>query len=450
MSKSIRLNEIYNSTTVIERIATDRLILPDKALRLFPKHVVRLAARLVEQFGFVDPLLVDQNNKVVCGILYLLAAQLLGLTEVPVVRVTHLSDEQIRIYRIAEQRLTELTPWDKVALAEEFKFLSALELDFDLDITGFSTTEIDLHIASLDGEKTPNEDNILVVLQHSPVTTPLDVWKLDHHRLICGSALDVSVWAILMENHRASLVFTDPPYNVKIKGHVSGKGQVVHREFAMASGGMTTESYREFLRSFLQNAHDHSSEGALQYICIDWRHIDDVLAIGRSIYEALINVCCWVKPNAGMGSFYRSRHELIPIFRRGKKSHRNNVELGRHGRNRSNVWEYAGATTFSGRTSDEGNTLAMHPTAKPVSMIADAIMDSTARNEIVVDPFLGSGATLMAAERIGRRLYGIELDPLYVDVAIRRWQKQTGQDAIHVATGKTFNELKSEGGQANV
>lgn len=443
-------NEIYNSTTAIERIPLDRLIEPDKALRLFPKHIVRLAARMVEQFGFLVPLLVDQNNKVIGGILYLLAAIRLGLTEVPVVRVTHLSDEQIRTYRIAEQRLAELSPWDQKALAEEFKFLSTLELDFDLEITGFSTTEIDLHIASLDDQKTPNEDSVLVVLQHSAVTTPGDVWKLDCHRIVCGSSLDVSVWATLMGNNLASLVFTDPPYNVKIKGHVSGKGQVVHREFAMASGEMTTEGYREFLHAFLKNTHDHSNDGALQYICIDWRHIDDVLAIGRPIYGNLINVCCWVKPNAGMGSFYRSRHELIPVFRKGKKSHRNNIELGRHGRNRSNVWEYAGATTFSGRTSDEGNTLAMHPTAKPVTMIVDAVMDSTARNEIVVDPFLGSGATLIAAERIGRRLYGIELDPLYVDVAIRRWQKQTGQDAIHIATGKTFTEIESEGVQANV
>jgi DNA modification methylase len=253
-----------------------------------------------------------------------------------------------------------------------------------------------------------------------------------------------------MEDKLATLVFTDPPYNVKINGHVSGNGQVVHREFAMATGEMPTEAYRDFLRSALRNAHDHAGDGSLHYIWIDWRHIDDVLAVGRTIYTDLINVCCWVKPNAGMGSFYRSRHEMIPVFRKGKRQHRNNVELGRHGRNRSNVWEYAGATTFAGRMTDEGNVLAMHPTVKPVNMISDAIMDSTARNEIVADPFLGSGSTLIAAERIGRRLCGIELDPLYVDVAIRRWQKQTGRDAIHVPTGKSFNELQTEGARTNV
>lgn len=450
MSKTTRRNEIYNSTTAIERIATNALNLPDKSLRLFPKHVVRLAALQVEQFGFMVPLLVDENNKVIGGILYLLAAQRLGLTDVPVVRVTHLSDEQIRTYRIAEQRLTELTPWDKKALAEEFKFLSALNLDFDLDITGFSTTEIDLHIASLDDESAPVEDNALTLLQNSAVTAPGDLWAPHHHRIICGSALDRSVWAAVMNDKLASLVFTDPPYNVKIDGHVSGNGAVVHREFAMASGEMTTDGYREFLRSVFRNAHDHSCDGSLHYICIDWRHVDDVLVVGRSLYPHLVNLCCWVKPNAGMGSFYRSRHELVPVFRKGKKQHRNNIELGRHGRNRSNVWEYPGATTFTGRSTDEGSILAMHPTVKPVNMIADAIMDSTARNELVADPFLGSGSTLLAAERVGRCLYGIELDPLYVDVAIRRWQNQTGRDAIHLRTGKTFNELEAEGAYANV
>jgi DNA modification methylase len=449
MSKTTHPNEIYNSTAAIERILASALILPDRPLRLFTKHAIRLAARMVEQFGFFVPLLVDENNKVIGGILYLLAAQRLGLTDVPVVRVTHLSDEQIRTYRIAEQRLTELTPWDKKALAEEFKFLSALDLDFDLDITGFSTAEIDLHIASLDEEKAPKEDNALTLVQDAAVTIPGDLWKLHHHRVICGSALDRPIWAALMGDNRASLVFTDPPYNVKINGHVSGNGRIVHREFSMASGEMTTDAYRDFLRSFMKNAHDHASDGSLHYVCIDWRHVDDVLAVGRSIFTGVNNVCCWVKPNAGMGSFYRSRHELIPVFRKGKKQHRNNIELGRHGRNRSNVWEYAGATTFAGRTTDEGNILAMHPTAKPVNMIADAIMDSTVRNEIVADPFLGSGATLIAAERVGRRLYGIELDPLYVDVAVRRWQNHTGQNAIHVASGKTFDEIQAEGGQAN-
>jgi DNA modification methylase len=449
MSKSIRPNEIYNATTV-ERIQLNQLLLPDKALRLFTKHLVRLAARQVEQFGLLVPLLVDQNGKIIGGLLYFLAAQRLGLTEVPVVRITHLSNEQIRTYRIAEQRLQELPRWDQNALAEEFKFLSALDLDFDLDITGFSTTEIDLHIASLEDDKAPKEDNSLALFQHPAVTEPGDLWKLHRHRVICGSALDRAIWGGLMAGELASLVFTDPPYNVKIHGNVSGNGRVVHREFAMASGEMTTDDYREFLRSTFKNAYDYSGDGSLHHICIDWRHIEDVLAVGRSLYEDLINVCCWVKSNAGMGSFYRSRHELIPVFRRGKKPHRNNIELGRHGRNRSNVWEYAGATTFAGRTTDEGNTLAMHPTAKPVNMVADAIMDSTARNEIVSDPFLGSGATLLAAERIGRRLYGIELDPLYVDVAIRRWQKQTGRNAIHSATGKTFNELEAEGVRVNV
>ncbi len=450
MSSTPRKNKVFTEIGPIERISTDTLKPPKKMVRSFSRQTRRLAAKQVEQFGLVIPLLIDQNNVVIGGFLNLVAAQMLELPDVPVVRVSHLSNEQLRAYSIAEQRLSELPTWDERALAEELKFLSSLDLNFDLELTGFSCTEIDRYISNLEIIDTAEVEEDIPHPGKTAVSKSGDIWKLHKHRLICGSSLQPEIWAKLMGNELAALVFTDPPYNVKIDGHVSGNGAVAHREFEMAAGEMTTAEYRDFLRTFSTNAHRYSAEGSLHYLCIDWRHVDDVLVVGREIYTKLVNICCWVKSNGGMGSFYRSRHELIPVFRKGRKAHQNNIELGRHGRNRTNVWEYAGATTFAGRTTEEGNTLAIHPTVKPIKMIADAIMDSTARNEIIADPFLGSGATLLAAERVGRQLYGIEIDPLYVDVAIRRWQNQTGRDATHAPTGKTFNEIEAEGARGNV
>lgn len=436
-------NQMCFSALTVERISLSQLKIPKKTLRIFSKNNKRLAARQIEEFGFLIPLLVDENNLVLGGLVYFFGAELLELPDVPAIRVTHLSEEQKRAYAIAEQRLSELSPWDDKVLAEEFSFLSNLDLSIDLEITGFSCAEIDQRIANLDAMQPPSdpEDEPSAPTQQA-VSQVGDLWHLGKHRLICGTCLEPETWTRLMGNEKAALVFTDPPYNVKISGHVSGNGALTHREFEMAAGEMTASEYRCFLLSALGHAIQHASNGALLYVCIDWRHIDDVLVVGSELKSKLINICCWVKSNGGMGSFYRSRHELIPVFRNGSKPHRNNIELGRHGRHRTNVWEYSGANTFAGRLSEEGNTLAMHPTVKPVAMIADAILDSTARNEIVVDPFFGSGATLMAAERTGRHCRGIELDPLYVDIAIRRWQRLTGGDAVLDSNGKVFSEIR--------
>jgi DNA modification methylase len=235
-----------------------------------------------------------------------------------------------------------------------------------------------------------------------------------------------------MEQARADVVFTDPPYNVHIDGHVSGNGGIHHREFAMATGEMAPGQFVHFLTTALHLLVRHSVVGSIHFVCMDWRHQLEVLTAGNQIYAELKNLCVWVKSSGGMGSFYRSQHELIFVFKHGKGKHRNNVQLGRFGRNRTNVWEYPG---------DEGNLLALHPTVKPVALVAGALLDCSARGDIVLDSFLGSGSTLIAAERVGRVCYGMELDPLYVDVAIRRWQRHTGDFAIHAKSGKRFDEL---------
>jgi DNA modification methylase len=247
------------------------------------------------------------------------------------------------------------------------------------------------------------------------------LWLLDGHRVLCASALDESAYGLLFERPRAAMVFTDPPYNVRIEGNVSGLGAVRHRDFIMAAGEMDALEFTAFLSRACKLLARFSVDGSLQFICMDWRHMGELLAAGREVYAELLNLCVWVKNNGGMGSFSRSRHELIFAFKHGRGSHRNNIQLGQFGRNRTNVWEYPCATSF-GKSGEEANLLALHPTVKPVALVADAIMDASARGDIILDAFLGSGTTVIAAERTGRRCYGLELDPTYTDTIVRRWR----------------------------
>ena len=251
-----------------------------------------------------------------------------------------------------------------------------------------------------------------------------------------------------MGEERAATAFIDPPYNVRIDGHAGGLGAIHHRPFPMASGEMDRSQFMAFLGQAFRNLTAFSIDGSIHFVCMDWRHVEELLAAGREAYDELKNICVWVKDNAGMGSFYRSRHELVCVFKHGRNGHRNNIQLGQFGRNRSNVWHYPGANSFA-RYSEEGNLLALHPTVKPVAMVADAILDCSARGDIVLDAFLGSGTTLIAAERTGRRCYGIELDPAYVDTSVRRWQKLTGGSARHAASGRSFDDLAREAEVAN-
>jgi len=421
------------------------LLKPDpKNPRRHSDQQIKQIARSIETFGFVVPILVDQNNVIVAGDGRYRAAQSLNLAEVPVIRLEHLAEAAIKALRIADNRLTEISEWNDALLAETLKDLSNSELDFSLDVTGFSMAEIDLRIEGITASDGPDPaDNIPEITETTAVSKVGDLWRLGSNYILCGDALGSDSYCKLLSGKLAAMVFTDPPYNQKISGHVSGKGQVRHREFVMATGEMTEEEFGRFLDKSLTLAASNSVDGAIHFVCMDWPHAGDLLSAGQSAYSELKNICVWVKNNGGMGSLYRSRHELILVFKNGTAPHRNNVELGRHGRNRTNVWEYSGANGF-GRQSDEGNLSALHPTVKPVRMIADAMLDCSARGDIVLDPFLGSGSTLIAAERVGRACRGIELDPLYVDVAVRRWQAYTGDSAVQAGSGKCFNDLAAE------
>ena len=306
-------------------------------------------------------------------------------------------------------------------------------------VTGFEIPEIDLILQDAANANDP-EDEFPIEETGPAVAQPGDLWQLGKHRVLCGNSLQENSYKTLMRGKRAAIIVSDPPYNVRIDGNVCGNGSIQHREFQMASGEMSGAEFVAFLSTALRLFAKYSASGSIHYLTIDWRHMKELLAAGGEAYDSLLNLCVWVKDNGGMGSFYRSQHELIFVFKNGKGPHRNNVQLGKFGRYRTNVWEYPGISTMS-KQGDEGNLLALHPTVKPVQMIADAILDASARGEIVLDGFLGSGSTLLAAERVGRICYGIEIDPLYVDVAIRRWQRYTGDQATLQSTGKTYDEV---------
>jgi DNA modification methylase len=421
---------------------------PISALRAHPanarthsKRQIRQIADSIGAFGFTNPVLVDAENQIIAGHGRVLAAKRRGMENVPTIRLDQLTRDQIRAYIIADNKLAENAGWDKEILAIELEALANLDCgDFNVTITGFEIPEIDLILQEVKEADLPEEEVPQPELDDDAVTQPGDRWKLGEHAVICGNCLHQITYRELLRSRRASMVFTDPPYNVRIDGHATGNGSIHHREFAMACGEMSDAEFVSFLTTSLRLLRDHSTNNSIHYICIDFRHVGELLAAGRQNYDELLNLCVWVKDNGGMGSFYRSQHELVLVFRNGKGPHRNNIQLGQFGRNRTNVWRYPGAQTFS-RQGEEGNLLALHPTVKPVAMVADAILDGTARGEVILDSFLGSGTTLIAAERVGRICCGIEIDPIYVDVAIRRWQKYTGESAIHSATGRRFDEI---------
>jgi DNA modification methylase len=413
--------------------------------RRHSKKQIRQIAESIKTFGFIVPILIERYGNVIAGEARLLAARELGMTEVPTLCLDHLTPDQQRAFRIADNRLSEIATWDDQLLAVELKDLSLLGLDFSLEVTGFDTGEIDMRILSLEDQPQDDDlaDRLPAAAAGPPVSKLGDLWRLDRHRVFCGNALDRAAFAALMGEERGAVVFTDPPYNVPIDGHASGLGAIHHRPFPMASGEMDDAEFTAFLRDAFANLAAFSVDGALHYVCMDWRHLEELLAAGRTTYGEVKNLCVWVKDNGGMGALYRSQHELIFVFKYGRHEHRNNVQLGRFGRNRSNVWHYPGANSFA-RDGAEGNLLALYPTVKPVAMIADAILDCSARGEIVLDGFFGSGTTVIAAERTGRRCYGIELDPAYVDTIIRRWQTLTGGSACHAASGRSFDDLAQE------
>jgi len=412
-------------------VAIDKLVPAPRNARTHSKKQLRQIAASIRQFGFTNPVLVNARLEVIAGHGRLAAARMVGLDEVPVLRIDWLSEAQQRAYVIADNRLAEKAGWDRELLALELGELGAM--DVDLTLTGFELEEIELIIDA--GERPVAEDQVPEPGGEQPVCRPGDLWQLGRHRLLCGDALERDSYTKVMGDERAVLVVTDPPYNVPIRGHVSGLGKVSHREFVQGSGELSENDFTRFLaRAFGQMA-DFSVSGSLHYVFMDWRHLPELMSAGRSIYDDWLNLCVWAKSNAGMGSLYRSQHELVAVFKKGKRSHINNVKLGSNGRHRSNVWNYAGANSFSAARAEE---LAWHPTVKPVEMIVDALKDASDRGDIVIDPFGGSGTTLIAAEQCGRMARLIELDPIYCDVILKRFRSVTGQEPVHVVTGETL------------
>ena len=410
--------------------------------RKHSKKQLEQIASSIQHYGFTNPVLIDEVGGVIAGHGRLDAAKILGMKEVPTVVLADMSEADIRSYVIADNQLALNAGWDRDLLGLEFKYLAELDFDFDLTTTGFELPEIDLLIGSVGSHADADPDDFLPEPSSSPSVTRLgDVWKIGSHRLICGDATITGTYEALFGEERAQMVFSDAPYNVPIQGHVSGRGKTKHREFAMASGEMSSEEFTGFLtRAFIPMA-KFSIDGAIHYQCIDWRHSGEMLAAGAMAYHELKNLCVWTKTNGGMGSLYRSAHELVFVFKSGKGPHVNNVELGKHGRYRTNVWSYPGANSFGANRDEE---LAMHPTVKPLAMVADAILDCSTRKGIVLDPFAGSGTTLLAAQRTGRRGYGIEIDPAYCDLIIARLAKTSGIEAILAASKQSFAEVEQE------
>ena len=406
---------------------------PNNAREHSRKQLAKLA-RSIEKFGFITPVVVDEAGELLCGHARVLAAREVNIQAIPAVRACHLSEAEKRAFVLADNRLAELASWNAISLKRELQFLSELDIDYDFAALGFDTAEIDFFLTE-DEETDDRADALPQVLNAPAVSRPRDLWQLAQHRLYCGSALEDSSYRTLLADEPADMVFTDPPYNVPIQGHAGGRGGVKHREFAMASGEMTDEQFVDFLATSLGRIEAWVCDGAICFVCMDWRHTQQLLSATKTF--TLKNICVWVKSNGGMGSLYRSQHEFIFVLKRGTATHVNNVELGKHGRMRTNVWDYRGVNSF-GRDRDE--LLAAHPTVKPVALVADAIKDCSKRGDLVLDPFGGSGTTLLAAERAKRRAALIEIDPRYVDTIIRRWQAFTGKAAVCARTGATFAE----------
>jgi DNA modification methylase len=424
---------------VMENIAIDCLKPFRRNARTHSKKQISQIATSIQEFGFTNPVLIDEDGHIMAGHGRVAAAKELGWSHVPVLRIGHMSDEQKRAYVIADNRLAEKAGWDLEILQLEFSALCQMDLSFDLDITAFETAEID---AIVDGIGLPKKRDLADAVPASAdgpsVTRKGDLWRLGQHLLFCGDARDEASYATLMGTEQARLVFADPPYNVPIDGHVCGLGSIKHREFACASGEMSRSEFVSFLRTVFERLVRFSIDGAIHFQCMDWRHIGEMVEAGEAVYSGLKNVCVWVKDNGGMGSLYRSQHEFVFVWKVGTAPLVNTIELGKHGRYRTNVWSYAGVNTLKSARMAE---LAMHPTVKPTAMVSDAIKDTSKRGELVMDPFGGSGTTLIAAEKTGRRARLIEIDTHYCDVIVRRWETFVRREAVLVSSGGTFADV---------
>jgi DNA modification methylase len=430
--------------TVIESVQVSRLRPYAKNARTHSQKQIRQIADSIKRFGFTTPVLISDDDEIIAGHGRVEAAKLLRMESVPTVRLSHLNAAQRRAYVIADNKLALNAGWDRDLLAIELQVL--IDLDFGVEITGFSPAEIDLVLEeareSLPDPQHDADDEVPPLTDALSATTrPGDLWRLDRHSLLCGDCRSAEVFDCLLEGERADLVFTDPPYNVPIDGHVCGLGRIRHREFAMGAGEMSREDFTAFLKLTLGHAAGLCRDGAIAFVCMDWRHMGELLVAGEAVFSELKNLCVWNKTNGGMGSFYRSKHELVLVFKVGRAPHTNTFGLGDTGRYRTNVWDYAGVNTLRSGRAEE---LALHPTVKPVALVADAIKDCSRRGELVLDPFAGSGTTLIAAEKTGRRARLIEFDRAYCDQILRRFERATGKQPRLAATGQAYEAVAEE------
>jgi len=413
--------------TVIYRAVGELRPDPRNARTHSQRQVAQIKAS-IEAFGFTNPILTDAEGGLIAGHGRLQAARAMGLAEVPTIVLHGLSEVQKRALRLADNKIALNAGWDIEVLQLELSELATMDLELDPLLTGFSTGEIDVILSEADDP----DDEVIPAVPVQPRTEPGDIWVLGEHRIGCGDGRDpMFLQQVVGGDTRVDAAFLDPPYNVQISGHANSNGR--HREFAMASGEMSDAEFQSFLTDTLGACAAVSRDGAVHFVCMDWRHMDDITTVGLEVYGELLNLCIWNKSNAGMGSLYRSRHELVFVYRVGTSMHLNNVELGKHGRNRTNVWDYASVNSLRGSRKED---LALHPTVKPTGLVADALKDVTRHGDLVLDVFLGSGTTLIAAERTGRRFRGIDIDPAYVDVAIARWSALTGKTAQRIAGGE--------------
>jgi DNA modification methylase len=410
--------------------------------RTHSKKQLKQIARSIERFGFTNPVLVADDGGILAGHGRVEAARLLGHTRVPTLALSHLSATDQRAYILADNKLALNAGWDRQALAFELQHL--VDLDFEVEMTGFELAEVDFLLdeaSEADPAGSDTKDDEVPVLSGTPITLPGDLWLLGGHRLLCGDTRSAEDLDRLMDGRTADLIFTDPPYNVRIDGNVCGLGKVRHREFAFASGEMSDADFTAFLTMTLSNMSRVSRDGAIAYVCMDWRGMRPLLDAGDAAFSELKNLVVWNKRQGSMGTFYRSKHELVFVFKHGNAEHTNTFGLGDTGRYRTNVWDYAGMNT-PGKARDA--ELAMHPTVKPVAMIADALRDCSRRREIVLDGFGGSGSTLIAAEKTGRFARLIEYDPLYCDTIIARWETFAGKRATLAKSGQSSEDVAAE------
>lgn len=431
------------NTLHIEYVRIDALRDNARSARRHSKKKIAQLADSIEKLGFNVPLIIDQQSTILAGHARVVAAKLVGMDEVPVVRVSHLSDVEARAFMLADNKFALNACWDFEVLADELKEL--VDVGFDAVLTGFSQTEIDLTICGAEeatavkAAKAP--ENLVPTPPSTPVTREGDLWQLGRHRVLCGDARNQACYVRLLEGEQVDMLFTDPPYNVPIAGNVSGLGKVVHDDFAMACGEMSQEEFTAFLTQTLSPAAASSRDGAIAFVWMDWRHTGELIEAGKTVFSELKNICVWNKLRAGMGAFYRSQHEFVFVFKVGTAPHTNNFGLGETGRHRSNVWDCHGVNAL---TAEGAEALEMHPTVKPVSLIVDALLDCSRRGETVLDPFGGSGSTLIAAQKCGRVARLVEYEPRYCDTIIARFEKYTGEPAILVATGQTFEDVAHE------